>query len=57
MEQAPIWRIRPATVADRAFLVSLAPRLAIGIPPWRAAEAMLATARRWLLENLDRMGA
>jgi GNAT superfamily N-acetyltransferase len=42
--------------ADRAFLEGIAPRLAIGIPPWRSHEAMVTTARRWLLENLDGMG-
>jgi GNAT superfamily N-acetyltransferase len=51
------WRIRPATAADRAFLEQLAPRLTIGIPPWRSREAMLATVRGWLLENLEGMGA
>lgn len=51
------WRIRQATAADRAFLEEIAPRLAIGIPPWRSREAMLATVRGWLLENLDGMGA
>lgn len=51
------WRIRLATAADRAFLEQLAPRLTIGIPPWRSRAAMLATVRGWLLENLERMGA
>ena len=51
------WRIRLATAADRAFLERLAPRLTIGIPPWRSREAMLATVRGWLLDNLERMGA
>ncbi|HEU4784712.1 MAG TPA: GNAT family N-acetyltransferase [Ktedonobacterales bacterium] len=50
-------RIRPATAADRAFLEQLAPRLTSGIPPWRSREAMLATVRGWLLDNLERMGA
>ncbi len=50
------WRIRPATPNDREFLMRLAPRLTIGIPPWRDPEAMLATARGWLLSNLDAMG-
>jgi len=51
------WRIRLATAADCAFLEQLAPRLTIGIPPWRSHEAMLATVRGWLLENLESMGA
>src|SRR5262245_37489086 len=43
------WHIRQATTADRAFLERLAPRLAVGIPPWRSAELMRATMRRFLL--------
>jgi GNAT superfamily N-acetyltransferase len=56
METANVWTIRQATPADRAFLEGLAPRLAIGIPPWRAAAAMTATMRGFLLEDLARMG-
>jgi GNAT superfamily N-acetyltransferase len=56
MAQETRWRIRAATAADRGFLERLAPRLTIGIPSWRSREAMLATARRWLLDNLDGMG-
>jgi GNAT superfamily N-acetyltransferase len=56
-ENQPVrWRIRPATAADRTFLEHLAPRLTIGISPWRSREAMLTTVRRWLLDNLDNMG-
>lgn len=50
------WRIRPATTADRAFLEKLAPRLTVGLASWRDPIAMAATARRWLLENLEHMG-
>ncbi|HEX5545850.1 MAG TPA: GNAT family N-acetyltransferase [Ktedonobacterales bacterium] len=57
MAEKTRWRIKPATAADRAFLEQLAPRLTIGIPPWRSREAMLATVRGWLLENLENMGA
>lgn len=48
------WRIRPATASDRAFLEELAPRLTIGIPAWRDQAAMLATARQWLLNALEK---
>ncbi|HEX5440694.1 MAG TPA: GNAT family N-acetyltransferase, partial [Ktedonobacterales bacterium] len=57
MAEKTRWRIRLATAADRAFLEQLAPRLTLGIPPWRSREAMLATVRGWLLDNLDGMGA
>jgi GNAT superfamily N-acetyltransferase len=52
----PQWRIRPATEEDRDFLERLAPRLTVGLATWRDPDAMEATARRWLLENLERMG-
>ncbi|MGE5333325.1 MAG: GNAT family N-acetyltransferase [Nitrososphaerota archaeon] len=57
MAQETRWRIRPAIAADRGFLERLSPRLATGIPSWRSHEAMRATARQWLLDNLDHMGA
>jgi GNAT superfamily N-acetyltransferase len=48
------WSIRLAVPGDEAFLERLAPRFAIGIAPWRSAVAMAATARRWLLDDLER---
>jgi GNAT superfamily N-acetyltransferase len=54
---SPQWRVRRATNADRGFLDALAPRLTIGIPPWRDPAVMLATVRRWLADGLARMGA
>ena len=57
MEKQTQWRIRQAMAADHHFLEGIAPRLAIGIPPWRSREAMQATTRRWLLDNLDGMSA
>lgn len=52
--ERPRWSIRWAGPGDEAFLERLAPRFAIGIAPWRSAEAMTATARRWLLDDLER---
>ena len=49
----PIIPILPADDDDRAGVLELAPRLAIGVAPWRdQAEALLA-GRRWLEESLD----
>jgi GNAT superfamily N-acetyltransferase len=56
MSPAQSWRIRPANSTDRAFLEHLAPRLTVGLASWRDKDAMLATARHWLLADLDRMG-
>ena len=45
--------IRTATDADREAVLALAPRLLVGVAPWRdQAEALLA-GRRWLEESLD----
>ncbi len=46
-------RVRPYDPTDRAFVISLAPRLALGIPPWRDPDAMRAAALRWILTSID----
>lgn len=48
-------RIRLATDADRAGLLSLAPRLAEGVAPWRNLPEALAAGRRWLDDSLAAM--
>ena len=48
--------VRPATPDDAEFVESLAPRLVIGIAPWRDPARMLATMRRFLSEDLAHMG-
>ncbi len=48
--------VRPFVQADRKFVLSLAPRLVIGIPPWRDPERMLATVREWLVESITNHG-
>ena len=40
--------VRPYTAADRNFILSLAPRLAIGKQPWRDLELWLKTVEEWL---------
>ena len=49
-------RVRPYVPDDRAFLLGLAPRLAIGIPPWRDAQNMTATARNWITGSIEQHG-
>jgi ribosomal protein S18 acetylase RimI-like enzyme len=44
--------IRPATVADGAAVLDLAPRLTEGVAPWRDRERALAAARSWLTGSL-----
>jgi GNAT superfamily N-acetyltransferase len=51
----PNLQIRPATDADRAGLLSLAPRLAEGVAPWRDPREALAAGRRWLDDSLAAM--
>lgn len=45
--------IRPATAADRAGVLALAPRLAEGVAPWRNQAEAREAARRWLADSLD----
>lgn len=49
-------RVRPYVPADREFVMSLAPRLAIGIPPWRDVEQWIETARGWIAGSIEQHG-
>jgi ribosomal protein S18 acetylase RimI-like enzyme len=49
-------RVRPYDSTDREFILSLAPRLAIGIPPWRDPQRMVVTAQGWITESIERDG-
>ncbi len=46
-------RVRPYLPNDRAFILSLAPRLAIGIQPWRHVDLWLTTVESWLAESIN----
>jgi GNAT superfamily N-acetyltransferase len=46
-------RARPYHPADRDFVFSLAPRLAIGTRPWRELELWTKTAEGWLTESIN----
>jgi ribosomal protein S18 acetylase RimI-like enzyme len=45
--------IRPATAADRAGVLALAPRLAEGVAPWRNRAEAREAGRRWLEDSLE----
>ena len=49
-------RTRLYDPADREFVLSLAPRLAIGIPPWRDTEQMIVTAQNWITGSIEQHG-
>ena len=44
--------VRPFRPDDEAFVLSLAPRLLVGIAPWRSPERMLATVKNWLADGI-----
>jgi len=44
--------IRPATAADGAAVLDLAPRLTEGVAPWRDRARALTAARNWLTGSL-----
>jgi GNAT superfamily N-acetyltransferase len=46
-------RVRPYIPDDRAFVLDLAPRLAIGRQPWRDLELWLKAVEGWLTESID----
>src|SRR5579863_10486031 len=52
----PTIRVRPYVPDDAAFVLHLAPRLVIGIPPWRDSESWLATAQDWLTGSIAGFG-
>jgi GNAT superfamily N-acetyltransferase len=46
-------RVRPYVAADAAFVMSLAPRLLVGIAPWRDPQLMLAAVQKWLADSMQ----
>src|SRR5438874_12603303 len=50
-------RVRPFMADDEEFVLSLAPRLVIGISPWRSQTRMLETAQNWLMGSMKRHGS
>jgi ribosomal protein S18 acetylase RimI-like enzyme len=46
-------RVRAYSPNDRAFVLSLTPRLAIGMQPWRDLKLWLAAVESWLTESID----
>ena len=49
-------RVRPYIFADREFILSLAPRLAIGIARWRDTQKMIVTAQSWITSSIEQDG-
>jgi GNAT superfamily N-acetyltransferase len=45
--------VRPYIPEDRDFVLSLAPRLAIGMQPWRDLALWVKTAESWLTGSID----
>jgi hypothetical protein len=50
-------RVRHYIFADREFILSLAPRLAIGIAPWRDTQKMIVTAQSWITSSIEQDGS
>lgn len=49
-------QVRSFEPDDREFVLGLAPRLTIGIPPWRDEQLMLAAAQNWIRSSISRRG-
>jgi GNAT superfamily N-acetyltransferase len=49
-------RIRPFVPADRAFVLSLAPRLTEGVAPWIGAARMQKTVEQALAADIEALG-
>ena len=48
--------VRPYIPDDRTFVLSLAPRLLIGMPPWRDPQLWLTAFQNWLTVSIDQHG-
>lgn len=49
-------KIRAYIPEDRDFVLNLAPRLSIGMQPWRDRELWLKTVEGWLTESIEQHG-
>jgi len=49
-------RVRRYVPTDQEFVLGLAPRLAIGIPPWRDPQKMTVTAQGWITVSIEEHG-
>ena len=49
-------RVRLYIPSDREFILSLAPRLAIGIPSWRDLHKMIVTTQGWITGSIEQHG-
>jgi GNAT superfamily N-acetyltransferase len=45
--------VRPYVAADQEFVLSLAARLAIGIPSWRERAMMITAAQSWITGSIQ----
>ena len=48
-----MFHVRPYLPDDHSFILSLAPRLAIGKQPWRDLTLWLKTVEEWLTESIN----
>ena len=48
--------VRPYVSDDRAFVLGLAPRLLIGMPPWRDPHLWLTAFQDWITVSIDQHG-
>jgi GNAT superfamily N-acetyltransferase len=48
--------VRPYLADDRAFVLSLAPRLCIGMPSWRDRQLWLTAFENWIAASIEQHG-
>src|SRR5262245_60812319 len=48
--------VRPYVPDDRDFVLSLAPRLLVGMPSWRDPQLWLAAFESWITASIDQHG-
>ena len=50
-------RVRPYLPTDQTFVLSLAPRLLVGMSSWRDSNKMLTSIHHWLTDSMEQHGA
>jgi len=54
--QGTLIQVRPYRPGDEAFVLSLAPRLLMGMPPWRSVEKWLEAVHGWITQDFEKHG-
>jgi GNAT superfamily N-acetyltransferase len=55
-QEQHMMRVRSYRPDDRAFVLSLAPRLTIGMPAWRDSQRCISAVQSWITSSIEQHG-